>query len=78
MADFALIGKLLLSFSPKAYMVRKENITAAEIPALAELSAPVNAPNAPFSAPFIAPFASKYPNPEIGTVAPAPANSTRY
>ena len=56
----------------------KEKITAAEIPALAADKAPVNAPNNPFCAPLMAPFASKYPKPEIGTVAPAPAKSTKY
>ena len=51
---------------------------AAEIPALAVDNAPVTAPKKPFSAPFIAPRANKYPNPDIGTVAPAPAKSTKY
>ena len=57
--------------------IKKENTTAAVIPALAAASEPVTAEKKPFSAPFIAPFASRYPKPEIGTVAPAPANSTR-
>ena len=55
-----------------------EKITAALMPALAAAKAPVNAPKSPFCEPRIAPLASRYPNPEMGTVAPAPAKSTRY
>ena len=62
----------------KIIPIKKEKITAAEIPALAVASAPVTAPKKPFCAPFIAPLANKYPKPLMGTVAPAPANSTRY
>ena len=51
---------------------------ATDIPALAVDNAPVTAPKNPFSAPFIAPFASRYPKPDMGTVAPAPAKSTKY
>lgn len=51
--------------------------TAAEIPPCGCFySVRVKAPSKPYSCtPFIAPFARFAPNPVIGTVAPAPANS---
>ena len=54
------------------------NIIAEVIPIPAALIPPVIALNRLILAPLIAPSASKYPNPDIGTVAPAPAKSTRY
>ena len=55
-----------------------KNIAAAIPPADAVIP-PVNAPIIPDSlTPFIAPFARLYPKPVNGTVAPAPAKSTRY
>ena len=51
---------------------------AAEIPPAAAAVPPVNAPTSPFSwIFFIAPLASKFPKPVKGTVAPAPAKSTK-
>ena len=73
-----LIYQFFLLFDLNNIAIIKEKITAAEMPALAEESEPVNALKNPFCAPFIPPFASKYPNPEMGTVAPAPAKSTKY
>jgi len=55
-----------------------ENIARVRANIAAAAKAPVNAPNSPLSAPRMAPFAKRYPNPEMGTVAPAPAKSTRY
>ena len=52
---------------------------AAAIPPLAAFIPPVNAPiNPDCLTPSIAPFAKLYPNPVRGTVAPAPAKSTKY
>ena len=52
--------------------------TAAAIPPAAAAVPPVNAPTKPISLVFcIAPFASKLPKPVSGTVAPAPAKSTK-
>jgi len=53
--------------------------TAAAIPPADALTPPVKAPTSPFDCtPSIAPFAKLYPNPVRGTVAPAPAKSTKY
>ena len=55
-----------------------KNIAAA-IPPAAFFIPPVNAPKNPADfTPSIAPFAKLYPNPVRGTVAPAPAKSTKY
>ena len=54
------------------------NKIAEAIPADAAERPPVIAPKRPFFAPSIAPLAKRYPNPEIGTVAPALAKSTIY
>lgn len=52
---------------------------AAEIPPAEAETPPVKAPIIPLSlTPSIAPFAKLYPNPVRGTVAPAPAKSTKY
>ena len=52
--------------------------TAAAIPPAAAAVPPVKAPTNPFSCTFwTAPLASKLPNPVKGTVAPAPAKSTK-
>ena len=52
--------------------------TAAAIPPAAAVVPPVNAPTKPISWTFCtAPLASKFPNPVKGTVAPAPAKSTK-
>ena len=72
------VGQFFLLLDLKISAMINENITAALTPALAAAKAPVNAPNSPLSAPRMAPFAKRYPNPEMGTVAPAPAKSTRY
>ena len=69
--------QFLLVLDLKISAIKNAKTTAAVTPALAADSAPVIAENTPFSAPRIAPFASRYPNPEMGTVAPAPAKSTR-
>lgn len=51
---------------------------AAEIPPAAAAVPPVKAPTRPISCTFfIAPFASKFPKPVRGTLAPAPAKSTK-
>lgn len=53
--------------------------TAAAMPPAAAAVPPVKAPTKPFCWTFcIAPFASRFPNPVKGTVAPAPAKSTKY
>lgn len=52
--------------------------TAAAIPAAAAEVPPVNAPTNPISFTFwIAPLAKRLPKPVNGTVAPAPAKSTK-
>ena len=52
---------------------------AAAIPPAAFFIPPVNAPKSPeVLTPSIAPLAKLYPNPVRGTVAPAPAKSTKY
>ena len=70
------LSQFFLLFDRKQIPIIKEKITAAETPALAAHSPPVTAPKSPFSAPCIAPLASKYPKPDMGTVAPVPAYST--
>ena len=53
--------------------------TAAAIPPAAALTPPVNTPIRPDCwTSSIAPLARLYPNPVRGTVAPAPAKSTKY
>ncbi len=53
--------------------------TAAAIPPAAAFTPPVKQPTNPlWCTPSIAPFAKLYPNPVRGTVAPAPAKSTKY
>ena len=52
--------------------------TAAAIPPAAAAVPPVKAPTSPISWTFsTAPFAKRFPNPVKGTVAPAPAKSTK-
>lgn len=52
---------------------------AAAIPPAAAFTPPVKAPiNPMFLTSSIAPLAKLYPKPVKGTVAPAPAKSTRY
>jgi predicted ribosome quality control (RQC) complex YloA/Tae2 family protein len=73
-----LVCEIMGKYANLILLDSEEKIIAALIPALAAENAPVIAPKNPFCAPLIAPFASKYPKPEIGTVAPAPPKSTIY
>ena len=55
---------------------KNPNISAAEIPAAAEQRGPVSAPMSPcLSTDSRTPRAIRFPKPESGVVAPAPANS---
>lgn len=57
--------------------IKNPNKIADDTPADADCNPPVNMPNTPFSPnPLRAPLTKFAPNPVIGTVIPAPANSS--
>lgn len=66
----------ILGFATREAIYPKN--TDAAIPPAAAVVPPVNAPTSPISWTFfITPLANKFPKPVKGTVAPAPAKSTK-